>query len=439
MQSVPSTKRRVAIVVPALAARGGLASVALFLHRTIAESGRYEPQLISLATSSADENSVRILAPATWWRGPQISARTLGVLPYLHVGSAGSEIEPLRYRPRRALTQLLDTFDVVQLVAGTPALTHVVRDVRPPIALQCATMVSIERRAMLKGRDPLTLWRRLMTGLVARMDDSGLHHADVVLVENARMRDCVTKAIGAERVRFSPPGVDTAVFHPDADRDEGIILAVGRLDDPRKNIPMLLEAFSIARKHLPRNARLVLAGERPPSKEVMARAAELGVADSMEIRLALSVSDLAALYRRASVFALSSDEEGLGIAALEAMASGVPVVATRCGGPETYVVEGVTGFLVPIGDARAFADGLSRVMSDPDMRRRMGRAARAHVEHTFSLRRAGEAFLRVYDELLACQQSSHSPTTTCQARTPEGRFDRSRISSPRSVSRSNSE
>ena len=375
--------------------------MALFLYRTMRESDRYEPHLISLATSSTDEDSMRLLAPATWRRGARITPKRLGDLSYLHVGTAGAEIEPLRYRPRRALTQLLDTFDLVQLVAGSPALAHVVRNVRPPIALQCATMVDVERRALLKGHGPKMVWRRLMTTLVARMDETGLRHADVVLVENAWMRDRVARTVGHDRVRFSPPGVDTTTFHPNGDLDAGIVLAVGRLDDPRKNIVMLLRAFALAKPQLPRPARLVLAGERAPGDEITALAAQLGISDALEIRLALPMEALAALYRQASVFALSSDEEGLGIAALEAMASGVPVIATRCGGPETSVVDGETGFLVPIGDAPAFADRLRRMLSDAAMRRRMGNAARAHVERNFSLQHTGAAFLRVYDELLS--------------------------------------
>ena len=146
---------------------------------------------------------------------------------------------------------------------------------------------------------------------------------------------------------------------------------------------------------------MVLAGERPPRDDIAALAGRLGISDVVQIRLALPTEELAALYRRSAVFALSSDEEGLGIAALEARASGVPVVATRCGGPETSVIDGETGFLVPIGDAHAFADRLARVLSDRNMAQRMGQAARARVESTFSLERTGEAFLRVYDELLA--------------------------------------
>jgi glycosyltransferase involved in cell wall biosynthesis len=397
----PLPRRRVAIVVPGLSARGGLTSVALFLRRAMLASGRYEPHLISLATSSADENSMRLVAPWSWWRGARMTAKKLGDIPYVHVGSVCAELEPFRYRPRAALTELLETFDLVQVVAGTPALAHVARDVRRPVALQCATMVTVERRSLLtKGRGLATAWRRLMTAFVARMDESGLHHADMVLVENAWMRDRVTQAIGANRVRFSPPGVDTTVFHPNGERDSKFVLAVGRLDDPRKNIPMLLEAFAIARAQLSTEVRLVLAGERPPSEEIATLAARLDIADAIDIRLSLSLEDLAALYRRATVFALSSDEEGLGIVALEAMASGVPAVCTRCGGPETSVIEGETGFLVPTGDVKAFADRLVRLLSDSDMRRHMGEAARAHVERTFSLQRTGESFVRVYDELL---------------------------------------
>ena len=393
-------KRRVAIVVPALATRGGLASVALFLHRAMLASEHYEPHLISLATSASDENSVRLLAPGTWRRGTLITRRSLDNIPYIHVGSVGAEIEPLRYSPRRALTELLETFDLVQLVAGTPALAHVARDVNRPVALQCATLVTVERRALLRRRSIKTAWRRLMTALVARLDESGLRYADLVFVENEWMRKRVTESIGEDRVRFAPPGIDTTLFHPNGERAPDMVLAVARLDDPRKNIPMLLEAFAIARQQLPNGARLVLAGERPPGADITAMATRLGIADAIEVQLSLSVEALAALYRRAAVFALSSDEEGLGIVALEAMASGAPAVCTRCGGPETSVLDGQTGFLVPIGDAKAFADRLVRLLSNTDMRRQMGDAARDHVHRTFSLERTGDSFIRAYDELL---------------------------------------
>jgi glycosyltransferase involved in cell wall biosynthesis len=145
----------------------------------------------------------------------------------------------------------------------------------------------------------------------------------------------------------------------------------------------------------------VLAGDRPPTNEDLQLARRLGIGDAIELRLALEQEELAKLYRSAAVFALSSNEEGLGIVALEAMASGVPAVCTRCGGPETSVIEGATGFLVDIGDSEAFADRLTRVLTNRVLRDQMGQASRQHMEANFSLARTGARFLDAYDELLA--------------------------------------
>jgi glycosyltransferase involved in cell wall biosynthesis len=261
-------------------------------------------------------------------------------------------------------------------------------------------MVDVERKSLLTGNDPRTAWRRLMTWIVARMDETGMHHADLIMVENAWMQDRVSKAVGPDRVRFSPPGVDTSVFRPNGAGDDQIVLAVGRLDDPRKNIAMLMRAFQEVRRERPQS-RLVLAGERPPTDGDLQLARRLGIGDAMELRLAVEQEELAKLYRSATVFALSSNEEGLGIVALEAMASGTPAVCTRCGGPETSVIDGETGFLVDIGDAHGFADRLARLLSNRTLRDRMGHAARRHMEANFSLERTGTRFLEAYDELLA--------------------------------------
>jgi glycosyltransferase involved in cell wall biosynthesis len=107
------------------------------------------------------------------------------------------------------------------------------------------------------------------------------------------------------------------------------------------------------------------------------------------------------VYRQASLFVLSSNEEGLGIVILEAMASGLPVVGTRCGGPETCVVEGETGYLVPVGDAEALARSMQVLLEDRALGQQMGKAGRMLVESRFSIEAAGRPFLEVYDRLLS--------------------------------------
>ncbi len=106
------------------------------------------------------------------------------------------------------------------------------------------------------------------------------------------------------------------------------------------------------------------------------------------------------LYQRAAVFALPSDEEGFGVVILEAMACGVPVVATRCGGPEGIITDGTDGFLVPREDAGAMAARLQVLLDSPTLNETMGRRARATIEARYADEVAGEAFLEVWDGLL---------------------------------------
>ena len=404
--STAAPRRRIAIVVPALAARGGLPALAFFLYRTLSESQRYEPHLISVATSSSDANSIRLADPRTWWRGVRATADEVAGVPFLHVGAAGAEIEVLRYQPRAALTELLNAHDLVQLIGGSPAFAHVARDVEKPVALYVATLVEAERRSLLRDTGLVTQWRRLMTSIVSRMDTTGLRHVDTVFVINAWMRDRMSAVLGPGRVHLSPPGIDTDLFQLGEVHRDDVILTVGRLDDPRKNIPLLIDAFAKVRSRLERPIRLILAGERAPSEKALETARRLGVMDAIDVRLKLEPAELAALYQSATIFALSSDEEGLGIVALEAMSCGVPVVATRCGGPDITVVDGETGFLVSIGDANAMAERLESLLTDRALRNRMGAASRRRVEQRFSLRSTGDVFLEVYDRMLSSQRSS---------------------------------
>jgi glycosyltransferase involved in cell wall biosynthesis len=90
---------------------------------------------------------------------------------------------------------------------------------------------------------------------------------------------------------------------------------------------------------------------------------------------------------------------------LEAMASGLPVISTDCGGPATAIVSGETGLLTPVGDAHALAEAMQTLWEQPDLRRRMGQAGRQRVEEHFSTEKAGRVYLDTYARLL---ESRHS-------------------------------
>jgi glycosyltransferase involved in cell wall biosynthesis len=107
------------------------------------------------------------------------------------------------------------------------------------------------------------------------------------------------------------------------------------------------------------------------------------------------------LYRNFDVFLSSSRSEGLSLAFLEAMASGLPVVATRSGGPQEVIEPDVSGVLVPIEDPLALADGLIRTLESAEHRARLGTAARKRVVTSFSLEAVLRQYAALYDELLS--------------------------------------
>src|SRR5207253_1142929 len=98
---------------------------------------------------------------------------------------------------------------------------------------------------------------------------------------------------------------------------------------------------------------------------------------------------LVALYQSARMFALTSDEEGFGMVLVEAMACGIPVVATRCGGPDGIIRDGHDGYLVNVGDVAELSDRLKGLLSDQQRNRRMGQSARATALKRFDRRVAG--------------------------------------------------
>ena len=397
---------KLALVVPSLAQGGGVPAVARFVKDAAFRSGRYELKLISLCMASSEPSSRLLSRPATWLRGPVTTTGVWEGLPFTHIGANWSELEFQRYQPRRILTALLSDCDLIQLVCGSPAWANAVTGLGKPVALQVATRIVVERRQRdtqthgLKG-----WWRKCMTAIANRLDDRGLHTVDAIQVENPWMLD-YARQINAGRavdIRYAPPGLSTGLFRPLDQRDlerDPYILCVGRLADPRKNIRMLLEAYSLLPNHVRSTVRLVLAGSSGPPESFWQRADELGLRDRVAFIAKPERGKLVSLYQQASVFALPSDEEGLGVVILEAMACAVPVVSTRCGGPDGIITDGEDGFLVPLDDAAAMAARLQTLLENPSINIVMGQKARATIESRYDERAAGTVFLDMWDKLL---------------------------------------
>jgi D-inositol-3-phosphate glycosyltransferase len=398
--------KQVALVVPGLQYGGGVPTMALFLYRVLDRVDRYQPTVVSLAMAADDPLSVRLLAPSSWLLGVQKRSGGWRGVPVVYVGACLAELEFQRFRPRAALTRVLASFDLIQVVSGTPAMALTAKELEKPTCLYVATTVRAERTSMMADtRGPRRLWLRLMTAINARSEPGAIRLVDHVFALSEYARSQLSTMVQESRLSVGVPGIDTRLFYPpEMPPQNGFILSVGRFGDPRKNVGVLLDAYRRLLEHLPHAPRLMLVGGHPPPQDWV-KVHRWGIAERIDVRLDATPEELAPLYRQAGLFVLSSNEEGLGIVILEAMASGLPVASTDCGGPATCVVEGVTGYLTPVGDAEALARRMQILLEDAGLRQRMGQAGRRLVETRFSVQAAGEHFLEVYDCLLSCSDS----------------------------------
>lgn len=239
----------------------------------------------------------------------------------------------------------------------------------------------------------------------------GWRRPDHLLSVSSRLAETMARKIGVplERVTVIRNGVDLSRFSPAdpeakaaarraLDLEDGIIVGtVGRLVDV-KNQGSLLEAIAeLRRRGLP--AVGVIVGQGPLREQLLRRIAGLGLRGA--VHLIDHRPEVEAVYAALDVFCLPSKSEGMSNTILEAMASALPVVATRVGGADELVVDGETGLLVQAGDGSALADALAALVCDAGRRARFGCAGRRRAVEQFSLdgmvRNYREFYRRAYE------------------------------------------
>jgi glycosyltransferase involved in cell wall biosynthesis len=223
----------------------------------------------------------------------------------------------------------------------------------------------------------LSARQALLVRAVARCSDS------FVCISHDSARWAVAHGIPRQRVRTIWNGIDVGRFAHAGSNPSGPAVIVARLA-PEKDIPTLLEAVARVVRVRP-DFTLEIAGDGPCRADLERRAGELGLGG--QVRFLGQVRDVPALLARARLFVLSSRTEGISLTLLEAMARGLPVIATRVGGNVEVVAEGETGLLVPPGSPEELAAALLRLRGDGAACSRLGRAGRQRVEEFFDVRR----------------------------------------------------
>lgn len=253
-------------------------------------------------------------------------------------------------------------------------------------------------------------------------------HAPLVttyIALSRQIEDYLCSRVGIDRRKIAriPNGVDTRRFRPAPDRaslktalfpmfdaDTRIIGTVCRLD-PVKDPLNLLNAYACLLEASPKlreRTGLVVVGDGPMRGAVEQELDRLAIRDRSLI--AGSREDVPALLQAMDVFVMPSLAEGISNTILEAMATGLPVLATDVGGNRELIVDGETGTVVPSSDPRALALALVDYVQDEAMAEGHGRAGRERVEDEFSLDTMVDRYVAVYDSLLGEQQRAHHAT-----------------------------
>ena len=233
-------------------------------------------------------------------------------------------------------------------------------------------------------------------------------------------RPCLDAGLAAERFREVPNGVDASRFSP-ASHDERralrtrlnlpverpLVLFVGVIS-PDKQPHVLLDAWLRTQQDPASASTLVFVGATDPTlfelggrliDQLRATVAASGFAD--RVVFVPPTNQIQDYFRAADVYAMPSLREGMPIALLEAMACGLPAVASRLpGSTDTMIEPGVNGLLAPPGDVAAFAAGLARLLSQPAEAASMGAMARRTVEDRYTIERVAEQWMAAYDEVL---------------------------------------
>jgi glycosyltransferase involved in cell wall biosynthesis len=359
---------------------------------TLAEVGGAQTYVASLLPALVAEFDVMVAAHGT---GPLRDAAQ----------AAGARFVPLRSL-RRPINPLRDLLALVELI-------RLLRRERPDILHTSSSKAGVlGRLAAAVAGVPIRIFTvhgwafAAHSGLASRLyrwADRLMRRLTTVTIcvsAQGRLEGLAARTCDAERTLVIPNAVDVAAAPRSSlyDRKRPLIVAVGRLRAP-KDFPTLIGALG----RLPRDSfDGLIVGTGPDRPQLEGEISALGLSD--RVRLAGERHDIPELLATADVFVLPSRSEGLPVSVLEAMAAGLPVVASRVGGVPELVQDGKTGLLVEPGDPEQLAGALGRLAADRRLRHRLGARGRARAQQAFDLEPFRRAHVELYSRELAIRR-----------------------------------
>lgn len=303
----------------------------------------------------------------------------------------------------RALVELNaeDPVDVAE-AGENMAVQQLVSAVRLPVVIRChGNALAIKRFGGAPAGSSDRIARRLQV--------AGIRRAKAITaVSKFQAREIATElSLPEDFVHVIPNPVSPSVLKeaskpsPAQSNDRPIVLFTGRVER-NKGTLVLLQSWERVASEVA-DVEYIIAGARHNSindRTLENSLGRNGTREHVKIAGHIPWDRLPDFYRRATVFVMPSYYETFGISVLEAMAFGLPVVASNVGGLPEVVEDGVTGLLVPPGDVKALADSLARLLRDPELRARMGRAGQERVRSEFTVDQIVPKTLAVYESVV---------------------------------------
>ena len=352
-----------------------------FLAGTLQQGGA-ERQLFRMVACLQERGvpvCVLCLTEGDHWEGPMRAAH----IPVVHVGDARSRLHRLQ-RIIGALREFRAT--VVQsqhFYANTYAAVAAMRlGITGIGAIRNDGRAEVEANGFPMGWLHMYLPRRIVANSRVGIDFA------------------VARGRAPARVMYLPNAVDDAFLEPyTREPHEGIrLLGVGRLTR-QKRFDLFLDVAAAVEREMPGVVRGTIVGDRRPgdsTAEDLYALAQRVLPSSDLVTFAGPTNDVRAAYRQADILLLCSDHEGTPNVVLEAMACGLPVIATRVGAIDEIIQDGKNGFIVPRGDTAAMLRVLRMLASDPAQRVVIGAAARETIQRTFDTRTMSGNLERLY-------------------------------------------
>ena len=326
----------------------------------------------------------------------------IDLLELLTTWTAGfPEPKTFTMRMARILAERRDEFDVVHdnhsLGTGLLELADlglpVVATVHHPITRDKV----VEVAAAKWWRKPLV---RRWYGFAEMQKRVARRIPELITVSSSSAADISADfGVSPGQLHVVPLGVDTELFTPSEHRVPGRIIAIASADVPLKGISHLLHA--VARLRAKRNLDVQLVSKLEPNGPTEKLIAELGISDIVQASSGLSDSELARLLASAEVACIPSLYEGFSLPAVEAMASGTPIVASRAGAlPEVLGPDGECARLVPPADVDALTRVLGELLDSPHQRSRLGAAGRQRALDVFSWESVAAQTVSIYERAI---------------------------------------